>query len=554
MKAVSASGAALQRAYRPADQNASLVDSTVGGLLAQRAVSHADELAIVGIRHADGVEVRLSYAELYDEAGRVAAALHVLAERGGYVAIWAPNVVEWPVIQYGVALAGMVLVALNPALREEELEYALTHSGATVLIYADTSRDCDLAEVVNVVGRRLPRLRCVSLSDRGLWQASEMCSAVLRDAPSDPDEAAMLQYTSGTTGRPKGVLLKHKSLVNVAKLTLEAVEVEAGSVCLNPLPMFHTAGCVIATLGPLWIGGTVVLVERFRPAPVLEALRREDVSVLFYVPAILAALLECHRMASTPPPKLRVIMGGAANVPAAMIENAETVFGASVINLFGQTELAPVLSATRPSDSRADQLTTVGRPLPHVECKIVDPTTNETLAVGEAGEICARGYQQFLGYLNDHDATARTVDEDGFVHTGDLGTLDARGYLSVTGRLKELIIRGGENISPAEVESVLIGHESVLDAAVVGLPDERWGEIAAAAIRLGDSAHDGLKTEIVDYVGSRLAPFKVPARWFIVDTMPLTPTGKVRKFELRDSIMHGHLREMYDDDDLRTAH
>jgi len=537
-------GSNFQQAYWPADESAALIDSTVGGLLAQRAHSHADRLALVGVRHDDGVEVRLSYAELYDEAGRVATALCALAERGSYVAIWAPNVVEWPIIQYGAALAGLVLVALNPALREEELEYALTHSGAAVLIYADTSRDHDLAAVVAAVGPRLPQLRCVSISDRTHWQAAEVSPAVLRDAPTDPDEAVMLQYTSGTTGRPKGVLLKHSSLVNVAKLTLEAVEVEAGSVCLNPLPMFHTAGCVIATLGPLWIGGTVVLVERFRPAPVIEALRREDVSVLFYVPAILGALLECQRTASTPAPKLRVIMGGASNVPASMIESAETVFGASVVNLFGQTELAPVLSATRPSDSRSDQLTTVGRPLPRVECKIVDPTTNETLAVGESGEICARGYQQFLGYLNDHDATARTVDADGFVHTGDLGTLDARGYLSITGRLKELIIRGGENISPAEIESVLVDHETILDASVVGLPDERWGEIVVAAIRIRDGAPEVLRTDIVDYVGSRLAPFKVPVRWFITDTLPLTPTGKVRKFELRDAIMHGHLREL----------
>jgi fatty-acyl-CoA synthase len=237
-------------------------------------------------------------------------------------------------------------------------------------------------------------------------------------------------------------------------------------------------------------------------------------------------------------------MGGASDVPATMIENAELVFGAPVMNLFGQTELAPVLSATRPSDSRADQLATVGRPLPHVECKIVDPVTNETLAVGEPGEICARGYQQFLGYLNDPDATARTVDEDGYVHTGDLGTLDGRGYLSVTGRLKELIIRGGENISPAEIEGVLVGHEAVLEASVVGIPDDRWGEVVAAVIRIADDADRLLKTDIVDYVGGRLAPFKVPARWFVIDALPVTPTGKVRKFELRDSIASGQLREI----------
>ena len=466
----------LRRAHRPADDGAELLDLTVGQLLAQRAVSHAEQPALVGIRY-DGSPARLTYAELYGEALRVAAALRALAQRGSFIALWSPNVVEWPIIQYGAALAGMVLVTLNPALREEELEYALTHSGATVLIYADVSRDYQMASVVQALSPRLPHLRSISLSDRTQWQAAEASSAVLRAATNDPDAAVMLQYTSGTTGRPKGVLLKHRSLVNVAKLTLEAVEVETGSVCLNPLPMFHTAGCVIATLGPLWIGGAVVLVQRFQSAPVLEALRREQVSVLFYVPAILGALLECQRTASTPAPKLKIIMGGASNVPASMIESAESVFGASVVNLFGQTELAPVLSATRPSDSREDQLTTVGRPLPRVECKIVDPNTNETLAVGEPGEICARGYQQFLGYLNDPEATARAVDADGFVHTGDLGTLDARGYLSVTGRLKELIIRGGENISPVEIEGVLVGHDAVAEAAVVGLPDERWGEI-----------------------------------------------------------------------------
>ncbi len=544
MTAGPATGSVLTGAHRPADDSVDLVDLTVGGLLALRADSHADRVAVVGVGHDDGAEVRISYAELFEQAGRVARALGALAQQGSYVAIWAPNVVEWPIIQYGAALAGMVLVALNPALREEELEYALRHSGAAVLIYAHASRDYDMARVVAALRPKLPQLRCISLSDRTRWQASEGGPTELRDLAADPGQVVMLQYTSGTTGKPKGVLLKHQSVVNVAKLTLEAVQVRPGSVCLNPLPMFHTAGCVIATLGPLWIGGTVVLVERFRPAPVLDALRSENAAVLFYVPALLAALLECQRTAHTPAPRLQVVMGGAANVPADMIEAAETVFGASVVNLFGQTELAPVLSATRPSDSRADQLATVGRPLPRVECKVVDPKTGETLAVGKTGEICARGYQQFIGYLHDGDATARTVDADGYVHTGDLGALDERGYLSVTGRLKELIIRGGENISPIEIEAVLVGHDAILEASVIGLPDERWGEVVAAVIRLRDGADSLAKTDVVDYVASRLAPFKAPVRWFITEALPVTPTGKVRKFELRDSIVHGRLREI----------
>lgn len=543
MTAAPAGGLDLRRAHLPADDSAELVDLTVGQLLAQRAQTHAGQPAMVGVRH-DGSPARLTYAQLYHEAARVATALSALAERGSFVALWAPNVLEWAVVQYGAALAGMVLVALNPALRAEELEYALTHSRASVLLHADTNRDDDLAGVVASVAPGLPNLACVSLSERDRWQAAEVSSAVLGAAPTDPDDAVMLQYTSGTTGRPKGVLLKHRSLVNVAKLTLEAVGVQHGSVCLNPLPMFHTAGCVIATLGPLWIGGTVVLVERFRPTPVLDALRREDVSVLFYVPTVLGALLECQRSASIPAPTLKVIMGGASTVPATLIEDAETVFGGTVINLFGQTELAPVLSATRPLDSRQDRLTTVGRLLPHVECKIVAPTSGETVAVGQPGEICARGYQQFLEYLHDPDATTRAVDSEGFVHTGDLGTLDERGYLTVTGRLKELIIRGGENISPAEIETVLVGHDAILDVAVVGVPDDRWGEIVAAVIRIHDEAPQLDKAEVADYVAARLAPYKVPARWFVTESLPTTPTGKVRKFALREAISCGHLQEL----------
>lgn len=543
MTASPAESLVLRRAHLPADDSAALVGLTVGQLLAQRAESHAQRPAIIGVRH-DGSAARLTYAQLYDEAARVATALSALADRGSFVALWAPNVLEWAVIEYGAALAGMVLVALNPALRAEELEYALTHSRASVLVHADTNRDDDLAGIVAGVAPRLPDLVCISLSERERWQATEASGPILDAAPSDPDTPVMLQYTSGTTGRPKGVLLKHRSLINVAKLTMEAVGVAPGSASLNPLPMFHTAGCVIATLGPLWIGGTVVLVERFRPAPVLEALRREHVSVLFYVPAVLGALVECQRSATTPAPALEVIMGGASNVPATMIEDAESVFGASVLNLFGQTELAPVLSATRPTDSRQDQLTTVGRPLPHVECKIVDPVSGETVAFGQQGEICARGYQQFLEYLHDPDATAQAVDAEGFVHTGDLGTLDERGYLRVTGRLKELIIRGGENISPVEIETVVAGHDAILDVAVVGVPDDRWGEIVAAVIRVHDDAPTPDKAEFADFAAARLAPFKVPARWFIADSFPTTPTGKVRRFALRDAIACGHLREL----------
>src|SRR5271166_6044379 len=386
-------------------------------------------------------------------------------------------------------------------------------------------------------------LTCVSLLDAPVWRAEHIDDSVLRNAPGGAEEIVMLQYTSGTTGNPKGVLLRHKSLINVAKLTLEAVSAPDGAVCLNPLPMFHTAGCVIATLGPLWIGGTVILVDRFSPRPVLQALGRQKVSVLFYVPAVLAALLEAQRTSDSCAPKLHTIMGGASNVSPALIEAAEEVFDATVINLFGQTELSPVLTATRPEDSRADQLNTVGRPLPQVDCRIVDPVSGKVVAIGETGEICARGYQAFARYLHDPDATARTIDADGFVHTGDLGAMESRGYLTITGRIKELIIRGGENIAPAEIESQLVSHDNVVDCAAIGLPDDRLGEVVGAVVCT--SRNDArLKDALIEHLRDRLAPFKIPVRWFTATELPVTPTGKVRKFELRDAIIRGDLPEL----------
>ncbi len=527
-----------------ADVTAALVEHTVCSLLAERAVSHADTTALIGTRHGDGQEVRLTWAQMYAEAQHVATGLRALAKPGDFVAMWAPNVAEWPIIQHGAALAGVTLVALNPVLRLAELGYAISHSRSTVLLHADSSRDYDMAQVAAQLGARFPELTVVSLSDRERWRADTIDQSVVDAAPTDPAAPVMLQYTSGTTGRPKGVLLSHRSLVNVARLTMQYVGVPEGSVTVNPLPMFHTASCVIGTLGPLWIGGTEVLIEQFAPAAVLEAMRRENVSVLFYVPAVLSALIEAQRSSDLPAPQLPLVIGGASNVAPALIEAAEEVFGASIVNLFGQTELAPVLCATRPTDVRSDLLTTIGHPLPHVDVKIVDAVTGDIVPLGVEGEICARGYQQLIEYLHDPEATASTVDKDGFVHTGDLGSMDHRGYLTLSGRLKDLIIRGGENIAPAEIESCLAAHASVVEATVIGLPDHKWGEIVAAVVRVRGDEPSDLRHQLAAHARELLSPYKTPARWFIAEDLPLTPTGKVQKFKIHDLITSGRLREL----------
>ena len=534
---------ALVESYWPADNSVGLSEHTVGTLLAERASTHNATVALVGTAHGTTQLRRLTYGALFDEARRVASALTKLTEPGDFVAIWAPNVVEWPIVQYGAALAGRTLVAINPVFRADELSYALTHSGATVLIHADTNRDYDMAAVVAKVAPDVPSLvHVISLSERDRWRDG---SAEFVSTATDPDSPAMLQYTSGTTGLPKGVLLRHRSLVNVAKMTMEAAEIEEGSVCVNPLPMFHTASCVIGTLGPLSIAGTALLVETFVPQSVLDWALEEDASVLFFVPTILGALLETMRNSDRPAPQFKSILGGAANVPAVMIDGARRVFGGAVHNLFGQTELAPVLTLIRRSDSVEDQLGTVGKPIAQVEVKIVDTESGATAPIGVQGEICARGYQQMIEYYKDLKATARTVDSDGWLHLGDLGSMDERGYVTLTGRLKDLIISGGENVAPAEVESRLVEHASVAQAAVVGVPHEKWGEtVAAVLVVRGEQEPAELIESVRRQLGQRLAPFKMPKRWFVTDALPLTASGKVQKFVLREAIESDRLEEV----------
>jgi acyl-CoA synthetase (AMP-forming)/AMP-acid ligase II len=542
----------LTTSWWPAERDIPLIGHTIGSLLVERAGQAPDALALVATDHAGGPR-RYSYGGLYEAAERIAAGLLELADPGEFVALWAPNLAEWPLVEYGAALAGVVLVALNPVLRPEELRYALEHSGAVALLHADRSRDYDMAAVAAQVAPDCPALRhVVSLSEPERYTAPPRAAlpAVEQLSP------AMLQYTSGTTGTPKGVLLHHRALVNVAALTMAAVELPAGAVCLNPLPTFHTASCVVSTLGPLWLGGTMVLMNRFEPVAALAAIRAEGVRVLMSVPTVLGAVIEATRAEATraeatrapaggagsggagavAAPELDTVLVGASNVPGSMIETVEQMFGASVHNLFGQTELGPVLTLTRRGDTRADVVGTVGRPIPHTECRIADPVTGETLPLGEPGEICARGFQQLIEYYRDPESTERAVDADGWLHLGDLGSMDERGMVRVTGRLKDLIIRGGENIAPAEIENRLVTHPAVLDATVIGMPDERWGEVVVAAVRLREPLADP-EAELIEYARAGLARYKVPSRVIVLDEFPMTPSGKVQKFRLREQFL-----------------
>ncbi|MFF4077780.1 class I adenylate-forming enzyme family protein [Streptomyces sp. NPDC001777] len=524
----------LTESHWPADTSGPLTGHTVGSLLREVAAARPDRVALVAVPE-EGEPRRWSYAELLGEAERIAAGIGERVPVGGRVALWAPNSGQWPIVEYAAALAGVTLVALNPALRERELVHALRTSASTMLLYAERSRSYDMAGVVESVRGELPLLEhVVPLSD---WESLYGGSPV----PAEREHAAaavpaQIQFTSGTTGLPKAVLLSHQAVVNVARFTFEVLGIRDGAPVVSPLPMFHTAGCVISCLGPLWCGGPFVLLERFEPRLLLKVLRETPDAVLTSVPTVLTALAEAARREDADPPRIGAVLTGAAPVRPRLIDEVERLFATTVFNLYGQTELASVLTLTRPEDSAREKSVTVGRPLPHVECRIAHPEYGHTQPLDVPGEICARGYQQMLGYFGDPEATAAKTDRDGWLRTGDLASMDATGAVRIIGRLSDVIIRGGENIAAAEIEECLLREDAVQEAVVVGIPNEAWGEVVAAGLlpapdRTVDM--EKLRASCREF----LSPYKVPQLWYLLDELPTTPSGKVQKFRVKEHMV-----------------
>jgi fatty-acyl-CoA synthase len=351
-----------------------------------------------------------------------------------------------------------------------------------------------------------------------------------------PDSAAQIQYTSGTTGFPKGALLRHRAIVNNAMLMGERLGMSAADVSLNFMPMFHTGGCVCGTLIPIVFGARHLLLRGFDPKTVLSVIERERVTELGCVTTMFTMMLQDPTFADRDVSSLRAGWTGGAPVPAELVRRIEQNFGMRLSIVFGQTESGPTITQTRLNDDPVDKAETVGTALPQTEVKIIDPESGEITPVGTAGELCTRGYLTMSAYFDLPDQTAQTIDPDGWLHTGDVCMMDERGYFTVSGRIKELIIRGGENIYPREIEGVLILHPDVLDAAVVGIPDQVFGEQPAAFVRVAEGSTlsgDQLRA----FVRERLAPHKVPRVWRFVSALPLSPSGKVKKYLLREDLM-----------------
>jgi fatty-acyl-CoA synthase/long-chain acyl-CoA synthetase len=533
----------LRESYWEADKTRAVLDISIGEALATTAHSAPDQMAIIEVVQeampspvgAKTTSRTWKYAELYADARRCASWLLGRFAQGDHICIWAPNVPEWVVLQYGCALAGMTVVTANPALKSSELTFVVQQSRSVALFHLDSFRDVDMGAVAReVVGDTIARYSFQGWLD-------EIRATTEIELPSvDPRSSAQIQYTSGTTGVPKGALLRHSALVTNASYVAARAGLDS-SVLVSPMPLFHTAGSVMSVLGCVTTHSTLVLPLLFEPSTILAAIEKYKGEVLFGVPTMLLALIEKLKSEPHNISSLRTSLSGGAPVSPELHRRVRESFGTPLLTVYGQTELSPIVSQTGLNDPEDKCINTTGLPLWNVEIRIAHPGTFEVLPAEQEGEIQARGYQTMIEYFADPDTTRKTITDDGWLRTGDLGTMDPQGYISVTGRLKDMIIRGGENIYPAEVEACLMRHPAVAEVVVFGAPDQKWGEIVAAAVRLSKGAN--ANTEIlIAHCRETIAPHKAPTLWLLCDDFPLTASGKVQKFRLRDALLEGSLQ------------
>jgi fatty-acyl-CoA synthase len=529
----------LKTSYWPAEAGG-VRDITVCETLYHAAATVPDRLALVDCGPDPAARRQWTYAEFVAAAEQAARALLARFSPGDRIAIWAPNSAEWVILQQGISLAGMVLVALNPAYRTREMQFVLRQSAAAGLFCVDTYRGFDTLAMAQAIAPGLPALReIMSLADWDEFLASADPGQVLPEVA--PTDMVQVQYTSGTTGFPKGAMLHHMGLVNEATFVAERAGMSDGGVCINAMPMYHIGGGAVTSFGIWAKRGTFVILPGFEPGLLLEAFEAYRGTHTLVVPTMLIAMLDHPDLAKRDLSSLQTVMSGAASVPASLVRRTIRLLGCQFSILFGQTETHGVISQTRVTDTPEDQADTVGQPLPRLEVKITEVGTGEPVPIGEQGEICCRGYQNMLGYYEMPAETAATIDDDGWLHMGDIGSMDERGFLRVTSRVKDMIIRGGMNLYPAEIEAVLQDHPAVETAAVIGVPDEKWGEQVAAVLRLRADFGRPTAAELTEFLRNQIAPHKVPVFWSFVEALPMTPTGKTQKFVLRQQAADGTL-------------
>ena len=515
-----------------------LLGETISQNLARTVAAHGGRDALVSVEQG----LRYTYTEFAEEVDRVARALMAIGVAAGdRVGIWSPNYTEWVLVQYATARVGAILVTINPAYRSSELEYVLNQSGISVLVAVESFLAADYRSMIDEVWDRVPAGRVIYMHT-GDWDellaAAEAVSIeqlAQRSSPLRPDDAINIQYTSGTTGFPKGATLSHRNILNNGLFVGEACKyTELDRVCI-PVPFYHCFGMVLGNLACTTHGSAMVIpAAGFDPAATLRAVVAERCTSLYGVPTMFIAELGEPGLADYDLSSLRTgIMAGSPCPIEVMRQVVDQMNMREVTIAYGMTETSPVSTQTSADDPLEKRVTTVGRVHPHVEIRIADPDTGETVPRGAGGEFLTRGYSVMLGYWNDEARTAEAIDSDRWMHTGDLAVMDDEGCVNIVGRIKDMIIRGGENVYPREVEEFLYTHPNIVDVQVIGVPDVRYGEQVMAWVQLRDGA-DTTGEDIKEFCRGSIAHYKVPRYIKFTDTFPMTITGKIQKFKMRE--------------------
>ena len=488
---------------------------------------------------------RCTYRELWDRTTALAKALMACGvKKGDRVGMWSPNRFEWVVVQYATARIGAILVNVNPAYKASELRYALNQSGIGVLIMSAAFRATSYPEIWAKVKADCPEVKQVYVLeddwDALVARAGETSDEVLaeRESRNQFDDAINVQYTSGTTGAPKGATLSHHNILNNAYFIAQILKYdERDRVCI-PVPFYHCFGMVIGNLACTATGAAMVIpAEAFDPGDTLACIQEEKCTSLYGVPTMFIAQLNHPEFERFDCSSLRTGVMAGSLCPVEVMKQVQTKMNMTEVTIcYGMTETSPVSTQSRTDDPLDKRVSTVGTIHPHAEIKVVDPETGAVLPRGEQGELCTRGYCVMLGYWNNPEATAEAIDAAGWMHTGDLATMDDEGYLEITGRIKDMIIRGGENIYPREIEEFLYTHPDVEDAQVIGVPSEKYGEEVMAWIKTkgGKALGDG---DLTAFCKGEIATFKIPRYWKLVEAFPMTVTGKIQKYRMREIAM-----------------
>lgn len=543
-----------------------LIELTLGDLLDQRAAEVPDKEALVYSYPEIGLDLRMNYRQYRNVVNQLAKGLMALGiEKGDHIAVWATNVPEWVFLELAVSKIGGVLVTINTNYRAAEIEYALRQGDIKALfmieelrgfsyleaVYSIASELKSLADPLNqeLSSENLPRLKRVVLIGKEPKPGVSLYSQItaLADQVSDAElkarqatvgvhDVVQMQYTSGTTGFPKAVMLTHYSLVNQSHIACSRGALTADERYVTSMPYFHIAGSLGAIVYSLFLGCTLIPLIAFDPAKQLELFEKEKGTFTFAVPTMLVAMLNHPRFAEFNLSSLKNIFTGATPVPVIVMEQIKDRIGADCSIVFGMTETTGAVTQSFYSDSFELKSATVGLTIPHTEIKMVNPATGETCQCGESGELWTRGYANMVGYYNMPDKTAETLDADGWLHSGDLATMRPDGYINIVGRVKDMIIRGGENIYPAEIEAFLMRHPNIAEAQIVGIPDQFMGEEVCAMIRLkpGETATED---QLREHCKASIARHKVPKHFRFIEAFPLTASGKVQKFVLRDQLI-----------------